>query len=204
MDKKNIVLGIAGILCLTIGIYFMGASSNPVGQIAGLVIGLVFGLFAGMCFAYIVAPKMGSSFGNFVYTPLEYLKKAPEKIAPVKGMIEQEKYPEAIAALNEILARKPFDPAPYLLLVEVYMDRLNDKNRTAELIEKYFRNPRLKAVPENVEMLMRYSDICLEQNRPEPAIALFNAVLNAKGYSAPERKALGLRLEALIAKRSCP
>jgi len=82
------------------------------------------------------------------------------------------------------------------------MDRLNDKNRTAELIEKYFRNPKLKAVPENVEMLMRYSDICLEQNRPEPAIALFNAVLNAKGYSAPERKSLGLRLEALIAKKS--
>ena len=83
------------------------------------------------------------------------------------------------------------------------MDRLNDKNQTAELIEKYFRNPKLKAVPENVEMLMRYSDICLEQKRPEPAIALFNAVLNAKGYSAPERKSLGLRLEALIAKKSC-
>ena len=202
MNKKNIVLGIAGILCLITGIYFMGASSNPVGQIAGLVIGLVFGVFGGMCFAYIVAPKVGSSFGNFVYTPLEYLKKAPEKIAPVKGMIEQQKYPEAITALNEILARKPFDPAPYFILVEIYMDRLNDKSRTAELIEKYFRNPGLKAVPENIEMLMRYSDICLEQNRPEPAIALFKVVLNAKGYSGPERKGLGLRLEALIARKS--
>ena len=163
-----------------------------------------FGTFAGLCFASVFAPKIGAFCGNLVYTPLEYLKKAPEKIAPVKGMIELEKYPEAIAALDEILARKPFDPAPHLLLVEIYMDRLNDKNQAAELIEKYFRNPKLKSVPENDEMLMRYSDICLEQNRPEPAIALFRAVLNAKGYSAPERKGLGVRLEALIATRSCP
>jgi hypothetical protein len=82
------------------------------------------------------------------------------------------------------------------------MDRLNDKNQTAELIEKYFRNPKLKAVPENVEMLMRYSDICLEQKRPDPAITLFDSQLKVKGYSDPEWRVLGLRLEALVAEKS--
>jgi len=86
--------------------------------------------------------------------------------------------------------------------VEIYMDRLNDNNQTLELIEKYFRNPKPKVFPENIEMLMRYSDICLEQNRPEPAIALFEAQLNAKDYSEPERRGLGLRLEALIVQKS--
>lgn len=206
MNKKNIALVIAGGFCSYMAIAAISKGSGVssiAGAVAVVMIALVWATLAGLFFAHIITPKIGTAFGNFIYLPLEYLKKAPEKIAPVKGMIEQQKYPEAIAALNEILARKPFDPAPYLLLVEVYMDRLNDKNRTAELIEKYFRNPKLKAVPENVEMLMHYSDICLEQNRPEPAIALFMAVLNAKGYSAPERKSIGLRLEALIAKKSC-
>ncbi len=202
MDKKNIALAITGTLCAIAAVYSLATPSNPVGQVAGLVIALVFGLFAGLCFAYIIAPKIGSSFGCSIYTPLEYLKNPAEKIAQVKGLIEQEKYPEAIAALNEILARKPFDPVPYLLLVEIYMDRLNDNNQTLELIEKYFRNPKPKVFPENIEMLMRYSDICLEQNRPEPAIALFEAQLNAKDYSEPERRGLGLRLEALIVQKS--
>jgi tetratricopeptide (TPR) repeat protein len=202
MDKKNIVLAIIGILCSLAAAYSMITPSSQMGQLAGFIIALVFGLFAGLCFAHIIAPKIGSSFGCFIYTPLEYLKKAPEKIAPVKGLIEQEKYQEAIAALNEILARKPFDPAPYLLLAEIYMDRLNDKNQAAGLIEKYFSNSKIEVFPENVEMLMRYSDICLEQNRHELAIALFEAELNRKGYTEPERKGLGLRLEALIARKS--
>ena len=201
MDKKNIVLAIIGILCSIAAIYFMGSASTPMGQLIGFVIALIFMGFAAICFAYIIAPKIGSSFGCFVYTPLDYLRKAPEKIAPVKGLIEQEKYQEAIAALDGILERNQFDPQPYLLLVEIYMDRLNDRNRTVELIEKYFWNPKLKVFPENTEMLMRYSDICLEQNHPEPAIALFGSQLNVKGYSAPERNALGLRLEALIAAK---
>ena len=203
MNKKKIIVSLIGLFCAYRAFAAISGVSGGIAAVAGLIIGLVWIVFAALCFYNVFGSKIGMLLGSSFYTPLEYLKKAPEKIAPVKGMIEQEKYPEAIAALNEILARKPFDPAPYLLLVEVYMDRLNDKNQTAELIEKYFRNPKLKAVPENVEMLMRYSDICLEQKRPEPAIALFMAVLNAKGYSAPERKSIGLRLEALIAKKSC-
>lgn len=201
VDKKNIVLAIIGILCSSAAIYSMGASSDPVGQIAGVIIGLVFGLFAGICFAYIVAPKVGSSFGCFVYTPLEYLKNPAEKISLIRGLIEQEKYQDAIDALNEILVRKQYDPLAYLLLVELYMDRLNDKSKAAELIEKYFqnrkRNQKIAGSPENVELLMRYSDICIEQNRPQVVIALFQTELTNKEYSEPEKRILTLRLEAL-------
>ncbi len=197
MDQRNITLSVIGVCFAAAAVWAMSTVN-----IVGVLAAWAFGTLAGLCFASFFTPKIGTFCGNFVYTPLEYLKKAPEKIAPVKGMIEQEKYPEAIAALDEILARKPFDPAPYLLLVEVYMDRLNDKNQTAELIEKYFRNPKLKAVPENVEMLMRYSDICLEQKRPEPAITLFDSQLKVKGYSDPEWRVLGLRLEGLVAEKS--
>jgi tetratricopeptide (TPR) repeat protein len=202
VDKKNIVLAIIGILCSAVAVYFMGASSDPVGQIAGLIIALFFGLFAGICFAYIIAPKIGSAFGCFVYTPLEYLKNPAEKISLIRGLIEQEKYQEAIDALNEILSRKQYDPLPYLLLVELYMDRLNDKNQAAKLIGKYFQNrkpsQKIMGSPENVELLMRYSDICIEQNRLQAAISLFQEELASKEYSEPEKRILTLRLEALI------
>ncbi|MEI8247151.1 MAG: hypothetical protein WCI51_15065 [Lentisphaerota bacterium] len=201
MNKKKIIVSLIGLFCTYRAFVAISGVSGGIAAIAGLIIGLVWIVFAALCFYNVFGSKIGMLLGSAFYMPLQYLKKAPEKIAPVKGLIEQQKYPEAIAALNEILARKAFDPAPYLLLVEVYMDRLNDKSQTAELIEKYFRNPKFKAAPENVEMLMRYSDICLEQNTPEPAIALFELQLNAKGYSAPERRGLRLRLEALIAEK---
>jgi len=202
VDKKKIVVGLLGLFCAYRAFAAIRGVSGGIAAIAGLIIGLVWTVFAALCFYNVFGSKIGMSFAGMFYTPLEYLKKAPEKIAQVKGLIEQEKYPEAIAALNEILERKPFDPQPYLLLVEIYMDRLNDNNQALELIEKYFRNPKPKVSPENVEMLMRYSDICLEQNRPEPAIALFEAQLNIKGYSEPERRGLSLRLEALIVQKS--
>ena len=198
MDKKDITLATIGLFCLVAAIYSMGT----IGQLTGFVVAFILTIFAIICFSYIITPKIGASFGCFVYTPREYLKKAPEKIAPIKGMIIQAKYPAAIVALNKILELNPYDPQPYLMLVEIYMDRLNDNNQAAELIEKYFWNPKLKVFQENVEMLMRYSDICLEQNCLEPAIALFKSELNAKGYSEPERKSLDLRLKALLIYQS--
>lgn len=194
MDKRNTFFIIFGLIFSALAFFSMSMG------IIGVLAAWAFGTFAGICFASVLAPKIGEICGCSVYTPLDYLKKAPEKIACVKGLIEQEKYPEAIAALNDVLARNPYDPQSYLLLVEIYMDRLDDKNQTAELIEKYFQNPKLKALPENVEFMLRYSDICLAGNSPEAAIALFRRELGRKGYSAPEARSLTLRLEALTEK----
>lgn len=159
-----------------------------------LYILVVLAVIIGICVAGMAAEK----FSDEVFYPQAYLKDSAEIISRIRGMVQREKYQAAIEATNEILERNPFDALLSLLLVEVYMDRLNDKKQASELIEKYFKNPQLKVSPENAEMLMRYSDICLEQNRPEPAIALFKNELSRKEYSDPDRRTLTLRLEALM------
>jgi len=195
MDKRNTFFIIVGLLWSAAAFFSMSMG------IVGVLAAWTFGTFAGICFASVLAPKIGDIFSCMVYTPAEYLKNPVDKLAAIKGLIQQDEYPQAIEALNEILTRKQHDPAAHLLLVEIYMDRLNDKKQTVELIEQYFLNPKLKAFPENIEMLMRYSDICLAQNSPEAAITLFQRELTRKGYSAPETRTLTLRLEALIEKR---
>ncbi len=212
MDKKKVAVCIVGLFCAYKSIASIAGIARTqssmfaayASAIGGAVIAAVWALFAAFCVAYIYVPRIGDGFINFLYFPLRYLKEPPEKIAVVKGLIAQEKYPEAIATLNEILVRKPCDIQSSLLLVEIYMDRLHDKNKVAELVEKYFQtrilDSRTLASPENVEMLMRYSDICLEQNRQEAAIALFESELRCADYSVPEKKVLTLRLGALIDK----
>jgi len=213
MDKKRVALGIIGLFCAYKSIASIAGIAKTqssifaayASAIGGVVIAMVWALFAALCLAYIYAPRIGDSFINFLYFPLRYLKEPPEKIAEVKGLIAREKYPEAIAALNEILGRKPCDIQSSMLLVEIYMDRLHDNNKVVELVETYFQNrivnPKTLESPENVEMLMRYSDICLEQKRPEAAIALFESELERTDYSVPEKNTLTLRLGALIEKR---
>ena len=198
MDKKKIIASLAGIFCAYMAFAAISGVSGGIAAIAGLIISLVWGVFAVLCFYIAFGSRIGMFVGNTFYAPLEYLKNPAERISRIRGLVEQEKYQEAIDALNEILARRPYDPLPNLLLVEVYMDRLNDKEQSAGLIEKYFQNPKLKVSPENVELLMRYSDICLEQKHPEPAIALFQNELSRKEYSDTDRRTLTLRLEALM------
>jgi len=196
MNLDSIFLGIVGLIFSVAAFFSMSMG------IAGVLMAWALGTIAGMCFASVLAPKIGDICGNQVFFPLKYLKEPAEIISRIRGMVEREKYQAAIEATNEMLARNPFDPLLFLLLIEVYMDRLNDKKQAAALIEKYFlnrqENPKLKVSPENVELLMRYSDICLEQKHPEPAIALFQNELSRKEYSDPDRRTLTLRLEALM------
>lgn len=212
MDKKKVAAGIVGLFCAYKSIASIAGIAKTqsnmfaayASAIGGTVIAAVWALFAAFCLAYIYVPRIGDSFINFLYFPLRYLKEPPEKMAMIKGLIAREKYPEAIAALNEILGRKPCDVQSSALLVEIYMDRLRDNNKVKKLVETYFQNrivnPKTLESPENVEMLMRYSDICMEQKCPETAIALFESELRHTDYSVPEKKTLTLRLAALIDK----
>ena len=181
---------------LVIGIIASLRYMRTCGSFAGFA-GAVFGAFLGVIIARLVAPVIGEWFGNLFYAPKEYLKTAPDIMSPIKGRIAQEEYNEAIEELTELLAEKPFSPEPYLILVEVYANDLNDYLRAMELIEKYFNQEKVYVFDENIEMLLLYADICQEHNYLPKAQKILEQEVKRKGYSALKRKSLQTRLEAI-------
>ena len=147
--------------------------------------------------AIIIAPRLGGSFGDFFYSPKIYLKTPPDILSPIKGMIARKEYEDAIEKLNELLAKKPFSPEPYLILVETYAHELNDYLRTMALIEEYFAQKKVYPFDENIDMLLLYADICHERNYLHKAERLLEQEIARKGYLDIKRKSLQTRLEAI-------
>jgi hypothetical protein len=166
------------------------------GSVGGLV-GAVLGVFWGIIIARLAAPAIGEWVGNLFYAPKEYLKMPPDIMSPVKGRIAREEYDEAIAELNELLEEKPFSPEPYLILVEVYANDLNDYLHAMELIEDYFGQKKVYAFEENIDMLLLYADICQERNYLSKAQRLLEQEIKRKGYPAIKRERLQTRLDAI-------
>jgi hypothetical protein len=164
---------------------------------AGGLIGAVLGLIWGIIIARLVAPAIGEWIGNIFYAPKEYLKTIPEILSPVKGRIAREEYNEAIEELNELLEEKPFSPEPYLILVEVYANNLNNYLHAMELIENYFNQEIVYIFEENIEMLLLYADICQEHNYLPKAQKILEQEVIRKGYTEIKRKHLEARLETI-------
>lgn len=158
---------------------------------------LVFGFPIGFFIAHRVGHGVGATFGDAVFYPKHFLKIAPDILSPIKGRIAREEYDEAIEELNALLEEKPFSPEPYLILVEVYANELNDHHHAMELIENYFSQEKVYAFDENIEMLLLYADICQEYNYLQKAQAILEQEVKRKGYPALKRKRLQTRLEAI-------
>ena len=160
-----------------------------------LAVGLL--TFWGMITASIIAPRLGSSFGNFFYAPKIYLKTPPDILSPIQGMIARQEYLSALEELNELLEKKPFSPEPYLIMVETYAHELNDYSRAMALIEEYFTRKKIYPFDENIDMLLLYADICHERKHLHKAEKLLEQEVIRKGYSELKRKRLQARLEAI-------
>jgi hypothetical protein len=210
VDIKRIILCGIGIFCGYKAVNTFSAASGTSNSILGgyasamatVIIALVWATFSGMAFAGVLVPRLSNWFTGFIYLPLQYLKSPPEKLAQIKGMIEQQNYDEAMERLNEILERTPFEPSACLLLSEIYFYHIGEGIRGAELIINYFSQPKLKALPENIELLMRYCDYASDNGASVTAIRLLEQELQRKGYSNPENHAISLRLEAVKTKNT--
>jgi hypothetical protein len=179
-----------------IGLPLTWAIMLSFGTMAGFV-GAIFGGIWGLLIARLLAPKIGDWFGGSIYYPKIHLKTAPHIMSPLKGLIAREQYDEAIAELNELLEKKPFSPEPYLILVEVYANNLDDYYHAMELIENYFNQEKVYVFEENIEMILLYADLCQEHNYLTKAQLILEQEVKRKGYSALKRKRLQTRLEAI-------
>jgi tetratricopeptide (TPR) repeat protein len=163
---------------------------------------LVFGLPFGICLGFMVGKRVGGGLGDTIFYPKQHLRTPPIVLSPIKGMIALQEYDEAIEELEEILKEKPFTPEPYLLLVKIYANELNDYHQAMKLIEDYFYRNKVYVFDENVEMLMIYADMCAEYNYLNRAAKILAQEVERKGYSEEKRKHFKTRLEAIIEKNN--
>jgi len=179
---------------IIIYIFTLRPGLGPFTWLADCVIfGTPIGFFAG----HVIGRKAGTTFGDNVFYPKQYLKTAPDIMSPIKGKITQKKYDEAIEELNDLLEEKPFSPEPYHILVELYADDLNDPHHAMEMIESYFKQKKVYVFDENVEMLLLYADICQDHKYLQKAQRLIEQEIKRKGYPTLKRKRLATRLEAI-------
>lgn len=205
---KNTILICSGCFFSYISIAsFAGAFRSHGEAVIAVISAAFFGMCAGLCFAQPFLDRFGASIGNAIYMPSARFKTPPEQLSPIKGLIIEGKNDEAIEKLNEILERKPFSPAPYLMLTELYLEPLNQPQQIVEMIPQYFNNlaqlrckrkqRKLLVTPVNLELLMIYSDTCQELNRLQSAVDLLSNEVKCKDYSVPDKNAIIKRLNMI-------
>ncbi|QSH40301.1 hypothetical protein P0136_00385 [Lentisphaerota bacterium ZTH] len=142
-------------------------------------------------------PIWSEKFANRLMMPKYYMKTTPDQLSPIQGLIGNQHFDEAVELLEKILKKRPFCPAANLLLVEIYQDKLSQPKIALELIETYFRRRKVPPFSENVELLLRYSDLCLEFDRLDSAVLLLRCEAARKAYSTSDKRLINNRIKNL-------
>ncbi len=196
---KKILLFCSGLGCFGLAVFlFVASGGSMAGVIIGAIIAMPFIYGGGLCFSLLFSPIVADRLTDFLFLPRRFLKYPPELLSYIRGLVEQERYQEAIDRLTEILARKPFDPEATLLLAEIYFDRLNDTIKGEQIVLDYFTQANHKTTGENVQLLFLYCDnIFPDSPSASQAKFLLQQELTRQGYSVPQRKLLQNRLDNL-------
>lgn len=195
-NKKNITKYLIGITFLLIMGWWTFKTmkicfSFPLGIPIAAFIFLIWGLFV----AQQITPVIANFWGDMFFAPRAKLELPPEILSPIKGMIVNDEFSEAIRELNNLLARKPYQPEAYYMLVEIYENNIHNSTLALEMIENYFAQKKVDYSNENIEMLLLYADICENENYLVKAEELLNHEIKNKIYSDAEKKTIQMRLE---------
>ncbi|MCF6177208.1 MAG: hypothetical protein L3J71_15740 [Victivallaceae bacterium] len=202
---KKIILICLGTICVGISltIFLWG------GVFFGMIFGTLFLIAGSTCFANLFWESVAPSIVDGLFNSGGKFKSPPEQLSPIKGLIRMENFSEAIEKLDVILERKPFEPEPYLMLIEIYLEHLKQPQKVVDMIQEYFvdlshrsskqKRKKLRIAPENIDMIMIYSDTCQELRMTDQAIELLQQEAARKGYSVPDKHAIAKRLNVLTA-----
>lgn len=192
-----VMLGLFGV-----AVYMMvslsGKSSASVLSAAAAVVprvlfAVTLAIFAGMIFAYLYAGKFAGCFIDELLFPKRYLKNAPVILSKVQGAIAGGKLREALEMLENLQSLHPASPEIAAMLMAVNDEHLHSPEGAMEVARKYFAASHGSA-PENLEMLLRFSDLANLTGCRDEAAALLSAELNKNIYSGADRSALQSRL----------
>ncbi len=172
-------------------------TESRITAIAGILSAAVFGLLAALLFILFYLPGLAEKFSDSLIFPRFFLKSAPLILTPIYGMISAGEYAGAEHELLELRKEFPLNPEITSMLLLIYGEKLNDPARAIQIVAEYFASDEIEHSPENLKILMRYSDLCQEAGEFNSLIATLRRELTREIYSTPDRSAISCRLIAV-------
>lgn len=171
--------------------------AGTLGAISGLLETLFWALSAGFLIVSLFLGKIGGSFTNFLFGGKEYLDDTPMSLSHVRGFIAAGEYEEAALLIQELYAQFPDSPDLNCLIFEFYYDCCGKAELAREFAGNYLRNT-TKSSSENIELLLRYCDLCRQSGIDKDDIIDFLLEQSAKDiYSEPDKKRIFERVKGL-------
>ncbi len=183
------VLGLIGLGICGYGVVSFWRSPG----ILEIVFMAFFGAIGGVLLAPLIGSWAGTRLGTGIYFKNDKLKRAPERLDYVRGLVENGKYTEAAAELRLMLAKDFMDIEARMLLMRVYQEGLSDMADTVETGREYFDHPGHRSNRESVEMLLHLSDLLPH----DEAVKYLQKELKRGKYSNYDRQIVKNRLEAI-------
>ncbi len=178
---------------ITWGIVNFQMSRGGMNQILALFILGGCGVVSGCILAPYIGRIAGGLIGDAIYFKRDKLKRAPERLDHMKGLVEAGRYDEAATELRTVLARDFMDIEARMLLIRVYREALGDEADALEICREFFDHPGHVSNHDTLDMLLYLSDVLPSAE----ALEYLRRELKRGRYSTYDKRILQNRLESL-------
>ena len=175
------------------GIVNFQMSGGGMKQIFALLILGGCGAVSGCILAPYIGRFAGGLIGDAIYFKRDKLKRAPERLDHMKGLVEAGRYDEAATELRTVLARDFMDIEARMLLIRVYREALGDEADALEICPEFFDHPGHVSNHDTLDMLLYLSDVLPSAE----ALEYLRRELKRGRYSTYDKRILQNRLESL-------
>lgn len=182
----KIILFLLGIFCFIIAIF--AATVFP-------PVTLIFGVVAGYCFLRTIFWPLADLVSGGMFYPDGKNKLPSLMFDKIQSMIVRQEYGEAMSELEKILAENPLNYTAVSMASGLYMKRFMAPEKALECIRNYLDGRKERSV-DDVDMVLMFTDICIENKKYALAAETLEAEL-ARKYASADKRLLQLRLDAL-------
>ena len=196
--KKVIGLGALFFCCfMAVTRIIVHGRAGAISAVGGLLETLLWAFFAGVLFVWLFLGRIGRGFTDFLFGGREYLEDTPMSLSHVRGFIAAGNYEEAALLIQELYAQYPDSPDLNALIFEFYCDHCGKRELAREFAGNYLRNVSKKS-PENIEMLLRYCDLCIQADNDRDNVIDFLLDQSVRNiYSEVDKKRIFERVKGL-------
>ena len=201
------------LLVLSVGLMGVGGrifyrlgcvSANGMGSAAAAVILFLGGAFLfGVGLMLILFPVLTgrvSSAISGMLLPSAELKEPALMLSPVRGKITAGRFEEALRDLEVLKERYPNHASICLVRADLYAGSLNDPQSAFDIVRAYLDEKARTPVEDCVQLVMRYTDLCLRGGLLREALERVECELRKSCYSEREKNSLRKRLELIRRK----
>ena len=196
---KKVIITAALFFCCWMAVtrIIVHGRAGSLSAVSGLLETLLWALAAGFIFVIFFLDGIGSKFTDFLFGGKEYLDEVPMSLSHVRGFIAAGEYEEAALLIQELYAQYPDSPELNALIFEFYCDHCGKKELAREFAGNYLRNASKKS-SENIEILLRYCELCVQAKIDNDAVIDFLLAQSALDiYPESDKKRIFERVKGL-------